>query len=54
MIPWSHPEPDRTQHDALATERAVRDIDQSSAQEDAGLAAAFMAIAWPTVQAQNQ
>jgi hypothetical protein len=54
MHPWSHREPDRTQHVAAATERAVRDIDESSAREDAGLAAAFMAVAWPTVQAQNQ
>jgi hypothetical protein len=54
MHPWSHREPDRTQHVAAATERAVRDIDESSAREDAGLAAAFMAVAWPTLQAQNQ
>jgi hypothetical protein len=54
MPRWSGPEPDRTQHAAAATERALRDIDQSSAHEDAGLAAAFMAVAWPTLEAQNQ
>ena len=54
MPPWRRPEPDRTQHVAVVTERAVRDIDKSSAHEDAGLAAAFMAVAWPTLEAQNQ
>jgi hypothetical protein len=54
MAPWSRPEPDRTQPMAVATERAMREIDKSSASEDAGLAAAFMAIAWPTLEAQNQ
>jgi hypothetical protein len=54
MIPWSRPEPDRTQYMAAATERAVREIDKSSASEDAGLVAAFMAVAWPTLEAQNQ
>jgi hypothetical protein len=54
MIPWSHPEPDRTQHVAVVTERALRDIDKSSTREDGALAAAFMSVAWPTLQAQNQ
>lgn len=54
MILWSHPEPDRAQHMAVATERAVRDIDESSMYEDAGLASAFLAVAWPTLEAQNQ
>ena len=54
MPPWSGREPDRTQHLAEVTERALRDIDKSSTHEDAGLAAAFMAVAWPTLEAQNQ
>jgi hypothetical protein len=54
MPRWSRPEPDRLQHLAVATENAVRDIDNSSAQGDAGLVEAFLWVAWPTLQAQNQ
>ncbi|HEX4008462.1 MAG TPA: hypothetical protein VHX62_00555 [Solirubrobacteraceae bacterium] len=39
---------------ALAAETAVRDIDASTAFEDANLIEAFLWVAWPTLQAQNQ
>jgi hypothetical protein len=54
MPPWSRPDPDRTRDVAVVTERALRDIDKSSAREDGALAAAFMSVAWPTLEAQNQ
>jgi hypothetical protein len=54
MAPWSRPEPDRTHDVAAATENAVRDIDHSSAHEDAELVQAFLWVAWPTLEAQNQ
>jgi hypothetical protein len=54
MSAWNRPEPDRLQDLGVATETAVRAIDSSSAQEDAGLVEAFLWVAWPTLQAQNQ
>jgi hypothetical protein len=55
MSAWSRrPEPDRRQPVAAAAENAVRDIDDSSSNEDAALVEAFLWIAWPTLQAQNQ
>jgi hypothetical protein len=42
------------QHVAVATEKAIRDINNSSASEGTSLAEAFMWVAWPTLQAQNQ
>jgi hypothetical protein len=54
MAPWSRPEPDRTQPVAAAIERAVRDIDNSSAHEDVELVEALLWFAWPTIEAQNQ